>query len=527
MCLSPIAPELRVVLAELGSLSVEFTRLAQLTREDKYYDAIARITNELEKMQNNTRLPGMWPLQLDASGCKKKGRPVNRLPPLKKEEKEKEAVPGVPTPRVPHHPPTDINSYKSYLKRDELSGLAMDAQPANYGEATQPTPAPTHPVESVCEEQGLASPPYSTMDRFGLGGQSDSTYEYLPKEYMLLGGLNDQYRTMYETAMDTVRKYLLFRPMIKENRDVRFAATVAVSDPDPEEGGERLLDYQYEGTHLTCFAGGMFAVGAKLFGLDGDMDIAAKLTDGCVWAYESTKTGIMPEGFEVLPCEDVNSCEWNETRYRDALDPYAGSRIQQTDALYQRQGQLAQGNNDLKASSISVSSPLPSLSKRDIPPAGQLPEHNDYPPTKTTRKPDDRGSIKSIPSPGPVPPPPKPLALSHDAYVDSRISQERLPPGFTRISSRKYILRPEAIESVFIMFRLTGDNYWREKGWEMFEAISKATRTDLAHSAILDVTSATPLFANEMESFWLAETLKYFYLLFSDPSVVSLDEYVL
>ena len=30
-----------------------------------------------------------------------------------------------------------------------------------------------------------------------------------------------------------------------------------------------------------------------------------------------------------------------------------------------------------------------------------------------------------------------------------------------------------------------------------------------------------------MESFWLAETLKYFYLLYSDPDLISLDEWVL
>ncbi|KAL1962978.1 hypothetical protein VTN77DRAFT_8824 [Rasamsonia byssochlamydoides] len=511
----------RVVLAELGSLSMEFTRLAQLTKDDKYYDAIARITNELEKMQNNTRLPGMWPLQLDASGCKKKGRPIDRLPPLK-EEKEKETVPDVPTPRMPQRaPPTDINSYKSYMKRDEVSGLQVDAQPANYGEA-QSTPAPTPFFEPACEEQGLTSPPYSTTDKFGLGGQSDSTYEYLPKEYMLLGGLNEQYRTLYETAMDTVRKYLLFRPMIKEDRDIRFAATVAVSDPKPGED-DRSLNYVYEGTHLTCFAGGMFAVGAKLFGLEGDMDIAAQLTDGCVWAYESTKTGIMPETFEVLPCEDVRSCEWDETRYRDALDPSMSTRIQ-------RRVQLAEETQEQKDTAVpspaakSETSNLP-LSKRDVPSAEQLQEHNDQTPTKTIPKANDRGSIQSIPSSGSAPSP-KPSVLSHDDYVDTRIKEERLPSGFTKISSRKYILRPEAIESVFIMFRLTGDNYWREKGWEMFEAITKSTRTELAHSSIVDVTSETPMFTNVMESFWLAETLKYFYLLFSDPSVVSLDEYV-
>jgi mannosyl-oligosaccharide alpha-1,2-mannosidase len=50
---------------------VEFTRLAQITKEPKYYDAIARITDALEEWQNHTRLPGMWPTYVDASGCER------------------------------------------------------------------------------------------------------------------------------------------------------------------------------------------------------------------------------------------------------------------------------------------------------------------------------------------------------------------------------------------------------------------------------------------------------------------------
>ena len=61
----------RIVLAEIGSLSMEFTRLAQVSGQHKYYDAIARITDYLEEFQNKTRLPGMWPTYLDASGCKR------------------------------------------------------------------------------------------------------------------------------------------------------------------------------------------------------------------------------------------------------------------------------------------------------------------------------------------------------------------------------------------------------------------------------------------------------------------------
>ena len=61
----------------------------------------------------------------------------------------------------------------------------------------------------------------------------------------------------------------------------------------------------------------------------------------------------------------------------------------------------------------------------------------------------------------------------------------------------------------------------------MFQAIEKHTRTDIAHASLLDVTLATPAKSDRMESFWTAETLKYFFLIFSEPNVISLDEYVL
>ena len=64
------------MLSELGSLSVEFTRLAQITKEHRYYDAVARITNEFEAWQNHTRLPGMWPIEVDASGCRRVATPA-------------------------------------------------------------------------------------------------------------------------------------------------------------------------------------------------------------------------------------------------------------------------------------------------------------------------------------------------------------------------------------------------------------------------------------------------------------------
>lgn len=77
------------------------------------------------------------------------------------------------------------------------------------------------------------------------------------------------------------------------------------------------------------------------------------------------------------------------------------------------------------------------------------------------------------------------------------------------------------------MYRITGDPIWQEKGWVMWQSIIKAVRTDMGASALRDVLSSEPGHLDAMESFWVAETLKYFYLLFSEPDVVSLDEWVL
>lgn len=350
-------------MAELGSLSLEFTRLAQITKEDKYYDAIARITDELEKWQPNTKIPGLWPVHVDASGCQKpdtspaqiahsnSNGPQKSLPIISKDgdvlssDKDSDAH-------------SEVSRALSKRQLDD-SGLADDEEPAvlpgsndietghlppNSFRTKKPAvPSKTEQDAALdvdCKPQGLASPPYSTMEAFQIGGQADSTFEYLPKEYMLLGGLNDQYRTMYEDAATAIKKELLFRPMItEEDRSLLFAAKVTTSGKDKrkvgDDGGKdsndmqltkKDPDYVYEGTHLTCFAGGMFAVGARIFDIKGDMEIAHKLTDGCVWAYEATNTGIMPESFEVLPCEDKADCPFNQTAWYEALDPYHKSR---------------------------------------------------------------------------------------------------------------------------------------------------------------------------------------------------------
>jgi mannosyl-oligosaccharide alpha-1,2-mannosidase len=586
----PHRAESRVVLAELGSLSLEFTRLAQLTKENKYYDAIARITNELQAWQSNTKLPGLWPVSVDASGCKKPNHPYAQMA-----HSASHGPPNLP-PSVQNLTPVlsdemEANPQKQAGKKSALSQAhslrerqSDDAGMLDGEEAAQPLSnqltdsnslSPASEISEKasnstmddmdCQPQGLASPPFQSLETFTMGGMSDSTYEYLPKEWLLLGGLVDQYESMYKDAMDVVRDKLLFRPMVKSGRDVLFAGTMKISgvtqkDMPAKPSG---IGMEYEGQHLTCFAGGMFALGAKIFGIKADLGIAQRLTDGCIWAYESTRTGIMPEVFHLVPCEIPSDCTWNETAWWEALDPYRTTRQEQARTRYQYQRLLDQGTRadegDRSKRLLNVSMPvIPAgrtksddghapvkrdngvvqavsrdpLRNRQRRQPNEASEAEDGSPLKPSltqseaAQPQDEDNLKAMSQSSSPIFTPKAIA-SHEDFVQVRIKEDRLPPGFTDIQSKKYILRPEAIESVFIMYRVTGEKYWQEQGWKMFTAIQNYTMTEYGNSAITDVTSEVPVFSDEMESFWLAETLKYFYLLFSDPGVVSLDDYVL
>ncbi|KAJ1911220.1 hypothetical protein H4219_006005 [Mycoemilia scoparia] len=99
--------------------------------------------------------------------------------------------------------------------------------------------------------------------------------------------------------------------------------------------------------------------------------------------------------------------------------------------------------------------------------------------------------------------------------------------GFFRFYN-SYVLRPEVVESLMLLYRITGDPIYQEWGWNIFSAIEEYTKTSIGYATYKDVMdkNAAKNWVDQMSSFFLAETLKYLYLLFSPNDVISLDEYV-
>ncbi|KAL0280856.1 UNVERIFIED_CONTAM: hypothetical protein PYX00_002021 [Menopon gallinae] len=95
-----------------------------------------------------------------------------------------------------------------------------------------------------------------------------------------------------------------------------------------------------------------------------------------------------------------------------------------------------------------------------------------------------------------------------------------------KTNEKYYILRPEVIESYFYMWRLTKNQKYRDWGWEAVQALEKYCRVSGGFTGIKNVYAEDSQKDDVQQSFFLAETLKYLYLLYSDDSLLSFDKWV-
>jgi mannosidase alpha-like ER degradation enhancer 2 len=104
------------------------------------------------------------------------------------------------------------------------------------------------------------------------------------------------------------------------------------------------------------------------------------------------------------------------------------------------------------------------------------------------------------------------------------IEPETLDYKTMRVVAGSYHLRPEIIESTYYLYHYTGDPEYRRMGEKMFDDFVKYCRADSGYAALADVVTKQQL--DEMQSFVLAETFKYFYLLFASPETLQFDKVI-
>ena len=89
------------------------------------------------------------------------------------------------------------------------------------------------------------------------------------------------------------------------------------------------------------------------------------------------------------------------------------------------------------------------------------------------------------------------------------------------IKREGYPLRPELIESAMYLYRATKDPFLLSLGEDMLRSIQHTAKTECGYATVKDVKNH--LIEDRMESFFLAETTKYLYLLFDIDNFVHND----
>ncbi|CAD6900004.1 unnamed protein product [Tilletia controversa] len=343
------------VLAEAGSLLLEFTRLWQVTGNRTYFDRVQRVTDFLDKNITSGRTGALFGVDLS-----------------------------------PYHHRT--------------SGIVT------------------------------------------FGGRADSYYEYLIKEYQLMGGRLAQYGRMYSDSIESAKKYLMREVSVVPNAPSLF--NIGESYGASSEPSMKL-------EHLASFAGGMLGLGAKLLpDRAGDLEQAIRYSETCYWAYNSSVTGLGPD--ELIFDSNPSGKKKKKRTTKTGTESLAGA-VKSTSPAAGRD--LEQGTEEATRG-IVVGTAARALA--DV--------------------------VKSI-------------ALT-----------ERSPPFpvGVRSSFTAYRNRPETIESVFYMWRITGDPAWRERGWQMFASWVTHSMTDFGFSSLESVYDIPAHKTDSQESYTFAETFKYY-----------------
>ncbi|KAH9399553.1 ER degradation-enhancing alpha-mannosidase-like protein 3 [Tyrophagus putrescentiae] len=117
----------------------------------------------------------------------------------------------------------------------------------------------------------------------------------------------------------------------------------------------------------------------------------------------------------------------------------------------------------------------------------------------------------------------RPAIETHEVLYQVTQRHTFLPEAFTvdrfNVHWPHHPLRPEFIESTYFLYQATGDEHYLQVGKEALSSLQNYTRVPCGFAAVNDVRTKKK--EDRMDSFFLAETLKYLYLLFSKKGEIA------
>ncbi|MEW6510971.1 MAG: glycoside hydrolase family 47 protein [Bacteroidota bacterium] len=92
------------------------------------------------------------------------------------------------------------------------------------------------------------------------------------------------------------------------------------------------------------------------------------------------------------------------------------------------------------------------------------------------------------------------------------------------VEKPKYFLNPEIIESAYYLYMATGDTLYQKMGEAFLSDLMAWCRTDEGYAELKNVVTKEKM--DRMEPYFMAETMKYLYLLFAPPDTLPFDRVI-
>ncbi|KAI0035311.1 glycoside hydrolase [Vararia minispora EC-137] len=299
--------------------------------------------------------------------------------------------------------------------------------------------------------------------RLQVGAMADSGHEYILKQYLLTDKTDKTLLEMYLRLTTHIMTRLMW---ITPTRNILFPlSTVGLP---PSETSNRMFE------HLACFLPGLFALGVETLPLDNlhtvgidFLSLASDLAPSFEASYET-----------LLNYKLSDLHRWAADGMTEACA-----------VLYH------------------------DMSTGLAPDSAQMDQHSTrwIDALEAWRLAGKRGSPPGV---GPVRP-------VRPTVIGDQVVRDYFPYNVA------YELRPETIESLFLMWRLTHEERWRVHGWNIFRALEDFTRTSSGYASLRHVDQVPVVQKDSMPSYFTAETLKYLYLLFSGDDLLPLHDWVL
>jgi ER degradation enhancer, mannosidase alpha-like 2 len=113
---------------------------------------------------------------------------------------------------------------------------------------------------------------------------------------------------------------------------------------------------------------------------------------------------------------------------------------------------------------------------------------------------------------------------SYKMWTRWGVEPEEFDYSTMKITYPGYELRPEIIESTYYLYFFTGKPLYLDMGQTYADSLDKSCRSAVGFAALVNVETKQQ--RDDMESFFLAETLKYLYLLYAPKSTLDLHKVV-